>query len=340
MQMEQEERSKGRGFMSRLKTRWDDEFPQMHHISAQSLRDNANRFKKETALMNLLVVRNREEPVEHDEGIAQEVQEEESVEGVQIENDMDREQIDRSLLEGGRDESIAAGDRQSEQSEMQDTFSQQLGRLMKYTLTEFQERERLRKLKIDEKMKEEANAILENHLKSVESMAEITDAVYAMAKTIEQLMGMNEERVQRVIGENKRVRKLKGKMKVLRQCIARKANEIHRRKIWRKATNKEKKMLENLKRMTNSDLSSLGELLAAKEKWLDELRSKKVKLDKMDSRDKRIKNNNMFVRNEGSFYRQTKSWKNTLEGYLASINLPISGQEFGKTTTKHPSLSG
>ena len=71
VQMEQEERSKGRGFMSRLKTRWDDEFPQMHHISAQSLRDNANRFKKENALMNLLVVRDREELVEHDEGIAQ-----------------------------------------------------------------------------------------------------------------------------------------------------------------------------------------------------------------------------------------------------------------------------
>ena len=39
----------------------------MHHISAQSLRDNANRFKKETALMNLLVVRDKEEPEEHDE---------------------------------------------------------------------------------------------------------------------------------------------------------------------------------------------------------------------------------------------------------------------------------
>ena len=36
VQMEQQERNKGRGFMSRLKTRWDDEFPQMHHISAQS----------------------------------------------------------------------------------------------------------------------------------------------------------------------------------------------------------------------------------------------------------------------------------------------------------------
>ena len=41
-----------------------------------------------------------------------------------------------------------------------------------------------------------------------------------------------------------------------------------------------KKMLENLRRIANSDLSTLRELLAAKEKWLDELRSKKVKLEK------------------------------------------------------------
>ena len=183
--------------------------------------------------------------------------------------------------------------------------------------------------------------ILEDHLKSVDSMADITDAVYAMAKTIEQLMGMNEGRVQRVRGENRRVQKLNGKMKMLRQYIARTENEIHQRKIWRKATNKEKKILENLRRRReNSDLSSLRELLAAKEKWLDELRSKKVKLEKIVARDKRIKNNNMFVRNEGTFYRQTKKLENKLEEYLASINLLTSGQEFGKMTAKHQSLSG
>ena len=320
VQMEQQERNKGRGFMSRLKTRWDDEFPQMRHISAQSLRDNANRFKKETALMNLLVVRGREEPEEHDEEIVQgALEEEESAVVVQIEDNIDNEQVDRSLIERGRDENIAVGDRQSEQSEMRDTFFQQLDTLKKSTLTEFQEREMLRKLKVNEKMKEEANVILEDHLKSVDSIAEITDAVCAMAKTIEQLMGMNEGTVQRVRGENRRVRKLNGKMKILRQYIARAANEIHRRKIWRKATNKEKKILENLKRRANSDLSSLRELLAAKEKWLDELRSKKVKLEKIVAKDKRIKNNNMFVRNEGTFYRQTKKLEKQV-GRVPSIN--------------------
>ena len=125
--------------------------------------------------------------------------------------------------------------------------------------------------------------------------------------------------MQRVRVENRRVQKLKGKMKMLRQYIARTANEIHWRKIWRKAINKEKKMLENLKGRANSDLSSLRELLAAKEKWLDELRSKKVKLEKIVARDKRIKNNNMFVRNEGSFYRQTKKLKKQV-GRVPSID--------------------
>ena len=121
--------------------------------------------------MNLLVVRDREEPEEHDEEIAQGAQEEEeSAVVVQIEDNIDNEQVGRSLIERGRDENIAVGDRQSEQSEMRDTFFQQLDTLKKSTLTEFQERERLRKLKIDEKMKEEANVILEDHLKSVDSM--------------------------------------------------------------------------------------------------------------------------------------------------------------------------
>ena len=39
---------------------------------------------------------------------------------------MNHGQVDRSLIERGKDENIAVGDRQSEQSEMRDTFFQQL----------------------------------------------------------------------------------------------------------------------------------------------------------------------------------------------------------------------
>ena len=41
-----EERSKGTGFMSRLKRRWDEQYPEKNHVSKQNLRDNAARLKK------------------------------------------------------------------------------------------------------------------------------------------------------------------------------------------------------------------------------------------------------------------------------------------------------
>ena len=42
-----EERSKGTGFMLRLKRRWNKQYPQKNRVSKQNLRDNAARFKKE-----------------------------------------------------------------------------------------------------------------------------------------------------------------------------------------------------------------------------------------------------------------------------------------------------
>ena len=48
---------------------------------------------------------------------------------------------------------------------------------------------------------------------------------------------------------------------------------------------------------------------AAKDGRLDELRSKKVKLDKMSTRAKRIKNNAMFAADEGGFYMKSKGKK-------------------------------
>ena len=42
-----EERSKGAGFMLRLKRRWDEQYPEKNCVSKQNLRDNAARLKKE-----------------------------------------------------------------------------------------------------------------------------------------------------------------------------------------------------------------------------------------------------------------------------------------------------
>ena len=44
--IESEERSKGYGFMKRMKRRWDEEMPEKRFLSAQCLRDNAARLNK------------------------------------------------------------------------------------------------------------------------------------------------------------------------------------------------------------------------------------------------------------------------------------------------------
>ena len=44
-------------------------------------------------------------------------------------------------------------------------------------------------------------------------------------------------------GENRRIRKIKSRLKELRHAVARIASEIHRRKIRRKLSKKEKEIL-------------------------------------------------------------------------------------------------
>ena len=44
---DEEERRRGKGFMDRLKKRWDEQYPEKRDRSKQNLRDNAVRFKRE-----------------------------------------------------------------------------------------------------------------------------------------------------------------------------------------------------------------------------------------------------------------------------------------------------
>ena len=57
--IDNEERRKGRGFMKRVKERWDEKYPEYRQASWQKLRDNAARFKKETEIMNLILGKER-----------------------------------------------------------------------------------------------------------------------------------------------------------------------------------------------------------------------------------------------------------------------------------------
>ena len=59
LEIEQEERNKGRKFMERVKKRWTEIYP-TSGLTSQNLRDNAARFKKDKKLANLMLVRKRQ----------------------------------------------------------------------------------------------------------------------------------------------------------------------------------------------------------------------------------------------------------------------------------------
>ena len=69
VELDKQARAEGRGFMARLKSRWDEEFKEYRHLDAQCLRDNASRFNKEQSIANLLLVRERSacEPASEEE---------------------------------------------------------------------------------------------------------------------------------------------------------------------------------------------------------------------------------------------------------------------------------
>ena len=59
--LNEDERTKGRGFMKRFKDRWDMKYPELESASWQKLRDNAARFKKNPEIKNLSLVQQSED---------------------------------------------------------------------------------------------------------------------------------------------------------------------------------------------------------------------------------------------------------------------------------------
>ena len=57
LKIEERERNRGRGFMKRMKEAWDDMYGESS-MTAQTLRNNAARFRKDRSLLNLIEVRN------------------------------------------------------------------------------------------------------------------------------------------------------------------------------------------------------------------------------------------------------------------------------------------
>ena len=118
---------------------------------------------------------------------------------------------------------------------------------------------------------------------------------------------------------------LEKQIKKLRQILAWTSIEIHRRKIKRKSTKKEKKILQKLKKRADQQLNRNEELICVKEEALDKFRYCNIKMKRLKITDARIRNNKMFQEDQGMFYRKTQETKQLKGNYLEWKNLNSSG---------------
>ena len=308
-----EERAKGKGFMKRVKERWDQYFPEYRHASWQKLRDNAARFKKEPEVMNLILVRRRNEIQQ------EEISREENlpVENQVTRNDIPNNEVDINRVVDEEADGLTENDKKLERF-----FQVQIEAMEHCSLLQLEPREKLPKVKLTKEIESSANRILDRYLIDVNTIPEITDKVYAMGKAIAFKLGVkqpesNTTKKKDANGGNRRERKLKKEIKELRQWIARTSNELYTRKIRRKATKREKEILNQIKVQMDKELTS-NNLRIAKEQWIDKLRYKKVKLEKCIEKRKRKQDNIKFQRDQKGFFK-TLEGDQTREGRMPEI---------------------
>ena len=100
--------------------------------------------------------------------------------------------------------------------------------------------------------------MLEKKLENTEDTCKVVDAVYAMGRTIEERKGIKrgdkQKKKNKQNEEIRRVRKMEKQIKEVRQVVSWAANELNRRKIKRKATKKEKKVMQKLEKWADQQI--------------------------------------------------------------------------------------
>ena len=172
----------------------------------------------------------------------------------------------------------------------------------------------------------------------------VIDATYVMGQTIEERKGVNRNEKRKENknqeGPNRRIQNLAKQMKDFRQILAWKSNEIHRRKIIKKSTKKEKEILQKLKKWADQQLNRNKEFICVEVKALDKLRYCNIKMKRLKIMDARIRNNKKFQEDQGLFYRKTQGMKQ-LKGKVPRMGkFEDFLQESGKTTSKPQTENG
>jgi len=283
VELDRQARAEGKGFMARLKARWNEQYGEYQQIDAQCLRDNASRFGKEQSIINILLVRKRNKDTQAEE---QEAPVEQS-----IVEDPERPKETEESEQPSEEMGLQQGD-----EVLQKLFQDELKNMAKV-----EERMRIGEISLPEKIKNSANRILDDYLWTRSDFEQITDAVYAMGCAIKR--SLNKEGRDQPRKENRRITKCRQQLRKLRQQVARMSNEIHRRRIKRKLTPHEREILHVMREQAGSKLENEHQLRLTKEKWLDQMRVKRVKLEKMLQKEKRIKDNRLYQNKEGKFYQ-------------------------------------
>ena len=186
--IDQEERQKGRGFMGRVKEQWDTKYPEYKRVSMQQLRDNASRFKTEKEIINLILVRRRQEIEPAAESLSVELGE-----TVNKRNDSNDHQENGKMINLERECETEEEITRDEDKDLEKKFINQLQNLKRSSLEVLPPRNRLEKLKMTKSIEESAERILEKYLKEVDEIPEITDVVYAMGEAIAEKNRNNEK---------------------------------------------------------------------------------------------------------------------------------------------------
>ena len=99
VKIDDEEGSRGKGFIKRVKERWDLEFLEQASVSMHNLRNIASRFQKEQKTRNLILVKNRNE-ISRQKG---RVYEDPSNHQAAFEHEDERDSIQNDSMRGERD---------------------------------------------------------------------------------------------------------------------------------------------------------------------------------------------------------------------------------------------
>ena len=100
--LDKDKRVKGRGFMKRVKDRWDMKYPEHESAIWQKLRDNAARFKKDPEIKKLTFVRQMEEVQAAEVGIENNPEEEGNIVEPVVNNDEEQVTVDIEVVENLR----------------------------------------------------------------------------------------------------------------------------------------------------------------------------------------------------------------------------------------------